>query len=114
MVGGLPCVVSSGKVVPVRAKGDQILEIVLARGLEDAGNERLLARLRRQSDELDGTNKVPACWIGLADDDLGQLELSLEAQCVARDSADDRPSLSVDCGGGPVGMRGGGAGIAAR
>jgi hypothetical protein len=62
-IGRLQCVVTMREVVPVGSKGNEVLEIVLARSLEDAGDQRLLARLGGQSDELDGAHKVLACWI---------------------------------------------------
>jgi hypothetical protein len=74
---GLPIILVVGEFVPVRAKGNQVLEIVRTWSLEYASNERFLSRLCRQSDKLYWAKKVLAFWIRLLYNELGELEFAL-------------------------------------
>lgn len=75
----------AGELVGVWTELYQVFQIVGARSLDYADSYRLaVARLRRQSEELDGTDEMAACRIGLLRDELTELELALQTQRMCR------------------------------
>jgi len=105
---GLPVGSIAVEFVPVGAKCGKILKIVGARGFEYASDERFLSSFEVQPDKLYRPDKVLAFWIRLFDDELGQLKLAFQSQCLLRYPAHNRaafPEAADYCARGVCAMR---------